>query len=278
MSTNVVPFQSDAHSWEYDRSVAKMRPLVARWKNVTVEMLDELYRAREALDARGKRPNGRSWQGYLDDIGLAPRTVHRWLAHYDPVNKCLLEKRPQAEPQEPRLIEPQPGKYNIIYADPPWKYSNSATRAAANNHYQTMSIKELCELPVASEIAADDAVLLLWVTFPFLKDSFEVIDAWDFDYKTVAFVWVKTNKSGSLFLGIGNYFRSNAEICLFAKRGAGIEPLQRPINTHLHRRLRHSQKPEIFKNIIVETFGDLPRIELFARGTSLGWSGWGHEA
>jgi len=143
---------------------------------------------------------------------------------------------------EPRIVKPYPGEYNIIYADPPWKYQNSATRAAATNHYPTLSIDELCALPQKSNWPriANDSVLLMWTTGPFLQDSFKVIDAWGFNYKTIAFVWVKTNKSGSLFLGIGNYFRSNAEICLFAKRGQGIKPLQRPINTHLHNRMRHS--------------------------------------
>jgi N6-adenosine-specific RNA methylase IME4 len=273
--------------WDYSKSVEKIRPLILRWKNLTIEIVRELYWAREALrtSKKGGRPiktvtnDTVSWSGYLRDIDLNRMTAHRWLEHYDIENDCLIDSKQQIEDnQESRIVDPQSGKYNIIYADPPWKYQNSVTRAAANNHYSTLSINELCELPIIEEIAADDSVLLMWVTFPFLKDSFQVLEAWGFEYKTVAFVWVKTNKNGSLFLGIGNYFRSNAEICLFGKRGKGIEPLQRPINTHIHKRLRHSQKPEIFKNIIVETFGDLPRIELFARGTSLGWSGWGYEA
>jgi len=283
MSENVLAFKNDfASDWNYENSVVKMRPLVARWKNITVEMLDELWKAREAL-SRTRKGNVQNrtlptFLEYLEEIGLCRMTAHDWLAHYDPVNKCLIERKLIGESREPRYVEPQPGKYNIIYADPPWKYQNVATRAAADNHYPTMSIDELCNLPVASDVSADDAVLLMWVTFPFLRDSFRVIESWGFEYKTVAFVWVKTNKSGSLFLGIGNYFRSNAEICLFAKRGQGVQPIQHPINTYIHNRMRHSEKPEIFKNLIVETFGDLPRIELFARGTSLGWSGWGHEA
>jgi len=273
-----------AQIWNYEISVEKVRPLILCWKNLTVEIVRELYKAREALSRTrpgANVPNGtlREWREYLEDIGLPKSTAHRWLERYDPEADCLLDSKPQIEDnREPRITNPQPGKYNIVYADPPWKYQNSATRAAATNHYSTLSIQELCELPVVDEIAADDAILLMWVTFPFLFDAKEVIEAWGFEYKTVAFVWVKTNKNGSLFLGIGNYFRSNAEICLFAKRGKGIEPLQRPINTHLHNRMRHSQKPEMFKNLIVDTFGDLPRIELFARGTSLGWSGWGYEA
>lgn len=275
----------DSIIWNYSVSVEKVRPLISHWKNLTVEIVRELYWARRALAKIG-RPSeidrNRSiytWTGYCEDIGIRYPTANEWLKRYDSQNDCLLDfpKRIE-ENRKPHIANPQVGKYNIIYADPPWKYQNSATRAAATNHYPTMSVDELCDLPIANEIAADDAVLLLWVTFPFLRDSFQIIDAWGFEYKTAAFVWVKTNKSGSLFLGIGNYFRSNAEICLFAKRGQGIKPLQCPINTYLHNRMRHSQKPEMFKNLIVETFGDLPRIELFARGTSLGWSGWGFEA
>ncbi|WP_287827091.1 MT-A70 family methyltransferase [Oscillibacter sp.] len=171
-------------------------------------------------------------------------------------------------------------KYSIIYADPPWSYQNKGTRAAASKHYGIMTVEDIKKMGVgaAGGIANDDCALFMWATFPMLKEALEVIEAWGFTYKTVAFNWVKQNKSGEgLFMGLGNWTRSNSEICLLAVKGkpkrvsAGVRsvvlsPLQ-----------RHSQKPAEVRDRIVELMGDLPRIELFARETAPGWDAWGNE-
>ena len=81
-------------------------------------------------------------------------------------------------------------KYNIIYADPPWRYEMKKGQGVAENHYSTMGIEEICSLPV-QEICDKDCALFLWVTFPQLPEAFKVIKAWGFCYKTVAFVWIK---------------------------------------------------------------------------------------
>lgn len=81
------------------------------------------------------------------------------------------------------------GKYNIIYADPPWRYESGKVQGAAENHYPTMSIDNLCALPVA-ELTAKDCALFLWATFPQLPEALRLIKAWGFQYKTVAFVWL----------------------------------------------------------------------------------------
>lgn len=92
------------------------------------------------------------------------------------------------------MVNPFPGKkYAVIYADPPWGYSNKGTRAAADKHYSTMTIEEIKALPVA-DIAAADCVLFLWATFPMLPEALEVIKAWGFRYKTLGFLWVKLNR------------------------------------------------------------------------------------
>ena len=83
--------------------------------------------------------------------------------------------------------------YEIIYADPPWRYSAKKVQGAAENHYPTMSIDELCALPVA-ELAAKDSALFMWATFPQLPEALRLIRAWGFTYKSVAFVWLKKNK------------------------------------------------------------------------------------
>lgn len=171
-------------------------------------------------------------------------------------------------------------KYNIIYADPAWSfktYSDKGKGKSPDNHYSVMSLKDIKDLPLKN-IANDDCILFLWVTFPLLKEGFEVIDAWGFTYKTVAFNWVKKNKiKDSWFWGLGYWTRSNSELCLLATKGnikrksASVHQI---IDTPIE---KHSKKPDIVKEKITELVGDLPRIELFARETADGWDSWGNE-
>ena len=150
-------------------------------------------------------------------------------------------------------------------------------QGAAEKHYPTMSIDELCALPVP-ELAAKDCALFLWATFPQLPEALRLIRAWGFRYRTVAFVWLKRNrKSPSWFYGMGYWTRSNAEICLLATKGkpkrqsAGVHQfLISPIE-------QHSKKPDAAREKIVALMGDLPRIELFARQKTPGWDIWGNE-
>ena len=168
-------------------------------------------------------------------------------------------------------------KYFIIYADPPWRYNQKGVSGAAEKHYPTMSIEELCALPVA-EISASDSVLFLWTTFPQLPSALQLIKAWGFSYKTVSFVWLKKNrKSYSWLCGMGFWTRGNAEICLLATKG---HPKRKAANVHqfiISPIREHSRKPDEAREKIVALMGDLPRIELFARQTSPGWDVWGNE-
>ena len=140
-----------------------------------------------------------------------------------------------------------------------------------------MSIKDICALPVR-ELAAPDCTLFLWVTFPVLPETFEVIKAWGFEYKTVAFCWVKRNsKSAGWFFGMGNWTRANAEICLLATKGNPKRvsaDVRQIIDT---KREEHSKKPDETRDRIVRLMGDLPRVELFARQTAPGWEVWGNQ-
>lgn len=102
-------------------------------------------------------------------------------------------------------------RFPTIYADPPWEYRNAASRAAATNHYSTLSLKEICALPV-SELADKNAHLHLWATTPLLHEALAVIRAWGFHYKS-CFVWVKDK------LGMGNYWRVSHEPLLLGVRG-----------------------------------------------------------
>lgn len=173
---------------------------------------------------------------------------------------------------------PFPNKrYSVIYADPPWSYRNKGTRAAADKHYSTMSIEDIKALPVA-DIAAEDCVLFLWATFPMLREALDTIEAWGFRYKTLGFLWVKLNRlRDTLFWGLGNWTRSNPEICLLATKGrpqrvsAAVHSIiEAPVG-------KHSKKPKEVRKRIVELMGDVPRIELFAREKADGWDAWGDE-
>ena len=175
-------------------------------------------------------------------------------------------------------------KYQIIYADPPWKYgcwykSEKVKRNAAD-HYQVMSLQELYMLGLKLKpFLAKDCALFMWVTFPCLKDGIRLLDGWGFKYKTVAFNWVKRNKrADTYFLGLGNYTRANSEIVLLGTRGRPLARRSRSVRQICDARIReHSQKPDEIKNRIVKLFGDLPRIELFARQKTEGWDVWGNE-
>lgn len=153
-------------------------------------------------------------------------------------------------------------KYKIIYADPPWRYARSKVQGAAEKHYPTMSIEELCALPV-KEIADKDCILFLWATFPQLKEALQLIKAWGFTYKSVAFVWLKQNrKSPTWFYGLGFWTRGNAEICLLATKG---HPKRQSNKVHqfiISPVEQHSKKPDITREKILALMGDLPRIEL----------------
>ena len=168
-------------------------------------------------------------------------------------------------------------KYGVIYADPPWGYRNQRTRAAASKHYDVMTIDDIKRMPVR-EIAADDSVLFMWATFPMLREALDTIAAWGFTYKTVAFCWVKQNRSGEgLFMGLGNWTRSNSEVCLLAVRGKPKRVCAGVRSVILSPVQRHSQKPAEVRDRIVGLMGEVPRIEIFARETAPGWDSWGNE-
>jgi len=167
--------------------------------------------------------------------------------------------------------------YSVIYADPPWMYRDKCMhRGGAARHYQTMSIDDIANLPVEN-ISKKDSVLFLWTTCPMLPVALSVMSAWDFIYKTVAFVWIKTTSKGSFTWGMGNWTRANAEICLLGIRGKPKRVSARVHQVIMTPREEHSRKPDVVREKIVELMGDIPRIELFARQKAPGWDVWGVE-
>ena len=170
-------------------------------------------------------------------------------------------------------------KYQIIYADPPWSYRDKASSGnrGASFKYDVQDHKWICNLPVEN-ISDDNCVLFLWITMPQLPNVFEVIKEWGFVFKTCAFTWVKRNKlQPSWFWGMGNWTRANSELCLLATKGkpkrvsAAVHSV---VDTPIE---KHSKKPDVVKDRIVQLCGDLPRIELFARQRTQGWDSWGNE-
>lgn len=106
-------------------------------------------------------------------------------------------------------------KYSVIYADPPWRYkvySKKGLGRSAESHYPTMRLEDIKALPIG-ELAAKDCALFMWITFPCMQEAFQVLEAWGFQYKTTAFVWIKQNRvSDSLFWGMGYWTRANATV------------------------------------------------------------------
>ena len=181
-------------------------------------------------------------------------------------------------------------KYQIIYADPPWSYKvwsedKKIAQGTAKRHYQTMSIDDICALKVG-ELADKDCKLFLWATPPCLKEAMRVMEAWGFEYKTIAFCWVKTNpKSKTPFYGIGHWTASNCELVLAGlRKGGKLNRQARNISQiDMSARQEHSRKPQSIREKIVRLCGDVPRIELFARRRNelideyQGWDLWGNE-
>ena len=161
-------------------------------------------------------------------------------------------------------------KYATIYADPPWPYTNTAARGAAENHYRTLSLETIRSQPV-NELSADQAHLHLWTTNAFLRAAFDVIRAWGFHYKS-CLVWVKPQ------IGMGNYWRVSHEYLLLGVRG-NLPFRDRTCKSWLlARRAAHSRKPFPFRELI-ERVSPGPYLELFGREEqpNTGWTVYGNQ-
>lgn len=193
--------------------------------------------------------------------------------------------------------------YQLIYADPPWQYSNRISNGAADDHYSTMTLEDIKRLPVWS-IAAENAVLAMWYTGNFAAEAVELAQAWGFKVKTMkGFTWVKLYEqargrieralaeqtmidfedfldalSAETVMNGGNYTRGNSEDVLIATRGAGLERVSARVKQVVHScRGEHSEKPAEVRLRLEELYGSVCRIELFSRGDAAGWHHWGNE-
>lgn len=160
--------------------------------------------------------------------------------------------------------------YDVIYADPPWRYSFSKSKSRGiENQYPTMTLTEICEMQVPSN---KDCVLYLWATAPKLLEALEVMKAWGFTYKTQA-VWDKGK------IGMGYWFRGQHEILLVGVRGKVSPPEQclRRSSVFNFKRGKHSKKPDEIRNLIDEWFPKGKKLEMFCRHPKEGWAVYGNE-
>ena len=176
-----------------------------------------------------------------------------------------------------------PRKFSTILADPPWQFANRTGKMAPEhkrlNRYGTLGLAEILSLPV-QPLLKDTAHLYLWVPNALLPEGLQVLGAWGFQYKT-NLVWHKIRKDGGPDgRGVGFYFRNTTELILFGVRGKNartLAPGRRQVNIIKSMKREHSRKPDELYQII-EACSPGPYLELFARGTRPGWTGWGEQA
>lgn len=169
--------------------------------------------------------------------------------------------------------------YGAIYVDPPWKFINFSEKGELKNataHYDCMTIDQIKALPVG-QLAKKDCALFLWVTDPLLKEGLEVMEAWGFEYRTVAFTWAKETKTGKPWhMGCGYWTRGNPEMCLL-----GINGTPKRLNAGVRQLVvsplrEHSRKPDEIHGSITKLVPG-PYLELFARQKRNGWDCWGNQ-
>lgn len=177
-------------------------------------------------------------------------------------------------------------KYNIIYADPPWRFHSKELQAYSGDRfrpletvYNTEKTEDMKKWDI-SRISDKDCALFMWTTDAHIAEAIELMRAWGFKYVTIPFIWAKTTKNGKQVSNLGAWTMKNCEICLLGTRGSMLK--YKKVNNvqqlFYAERLSHSQKPNCVYKYIETLFGDIPRIELFARQAVEGWDRWGFEA
>lgn len=171
-------------------------------------------------------------------------------------------------------------KYGAILADPPWAFRSWSGKTGtphrtANDHYQTAKTENLFDIPVR-DFAEKDCALFMWVVDSHLPDALVLADAWGFEFKTIAFTWVKMTKDGARpRIGMGYWTRKSSEVCLLFTRGKPKRISKAVRQVIMTPRREHSRKPDIYDRIEFLVGG--PYLELFARQAWPGWDSWGNE-
>lgn len=257
-------------NWDYDKSVKKVSGMLVSWRNITGDILMELWVARELLSkdgvySRDNCPTSKTWNDYCLETGLAKRTANRWLSRWTTKEE---DKNPP-----PLVIDKH---CNIIYSDPPWRYAFSETTSRKiEQKYPTMDMKQLKEYKTEFN---DNSLIFMWATAPKLKEALELLDAWSFEYKTHA-VWDKEK------IGMGYWFRGQHELLMVGVKGKFSPPQQENRVSSVFRipRTKHSAKPERIMELITEWYPKHIKFEMFRRGKLTeymiknNWKAWGNE-
>lgn len=175
------------------------------------------------------------------------------------------------------------GPFACIAADPPWIYTHSTRKTEVpgtgwhgpgERHYPTMALNDIKNMPVAS-VTASDCICFVWTTNVMLRQGFDVLAAWGFDYRGMI-TWAKTDRAGRPFFGMGYWVRGATEHMIFGVRGK-VKPLSKREVSYFTAPVReHSRKPDEAYSLI-ERLVPGPRLELFARRPREGWAVWGNE-
>lgn len=239
----------------------------------------------------GNYNGGKTQQDLADELGVSQKSISDCVRFSETIKleyndsferfsntvtkpswrSIALEWLPRKKRFSPIETPPMPeGIFNIIYADPPWRYDFSPTYSREiEAHYPTLSLKEICELDIPS---ADDSVLFLWATSPKLEEALNVLNLWGFTYRT-GMVWVKDK------IGMGHWVRGQHELLLIGRKGnmPTPEPKNRPSSYFTAPRTTHSTKPELVYKIIESMYPSGTYLEVFARNKREGWTSWGDQ-
>jgi len=243
--------------------------------------LAHLKQTADKVEISRRRPN-LSFSHHMEVKGMEPKDQEKWLGKAEEGGWDRAEMRKNIKKIKQKNIGLPEGKYEIIYADPPWRYWEGGEKNQSQ-HYKTLEKEDIINYTddngkKISELSSENCILFLWATYPALKESIEVMEGWGFEYSTVGFVWVKSKKDGTGFaFGNGSWTRANTEICLIGTKGS-IERKDKSISQIIYLpRGEHSEKPDIIRDKIVKLVGNLPRIELFGRKQAPGWNVWGNQ-
>ena len=240
------------------------RDSVKRARKVKAEAIPEVV---------AKVEQGEMSVAFASQLAIEPEAVQEIVAAQPTPKEAIKAYREERHKRKPKPELPE-GKYQVIYADPPWSYNDKQDfegGIGAIKHYPLMSIDELCDMKV-DDLAADDSVLFMWVTSPLLEECFPVIKAWGFKYKT-SFVWDKVRHN------MGHYNSVRHEFLLVCTRGSYTPEVKKLYDSvqSIERTGKHSEKPQEFREIIETLYPSGKKIELFARSEVANWEVFGNE-
>lgn len=244
--------------------------VVSSGQNVHLEKTAEIVAKKHGVNERMVRRAGKKAEAIEKLKETAPEQAQAVIDGKKRFNEVRREIK-RAEVRESASLPT--AKYRVIYADPPWKYGDQLTEdyGGTKFHYPSMSIAELCALPVR-DLCEPDAVLFLWVTSPLLFESAPIITAWGFTYKT-SFIWDKIKHN------MGHYNSVRHEFLLVCTRGSCTPDINTLFDSvqAIERTKKHSEKPHEFRAMIESLYPHGKRVELFARGDHAGWDVWGNQ-